>query len=179
MLHAVQKFENIKTVDLKYIESGRSYSEADSMHSAIETAKCNQSIYTNREWEILIKGCRRKPRHYVVTVLKQSDFNNIKDLAKQTVKNTSKSYDGQTVNWLCIKCFRFVKAESYLVKYKYNLSSPEFHMLNVNSNGIPVSWRLITMSSAYSSRRSISVAMNKYLVDLLKSRVLSEDYAQF
>ena len=49
MLYAVQKFENIKTVYLKYMESGDSYLEADSMHSAIETAKCNQSIYTTTE----------------------------------------------------------------------------------------------------------------------------------
>ena len=49
MLYAVQKFENIKTVDLKYMESGDSYLEADSMHSPIDTAKCSQSIYTIRE----------------------------------------------------------------------------------------------------------------------------------
>ena len=179
MLYAVQKVENIKTVDLKYMESGDSYLEADSIHSAIESSKCNQSIYTTTEWEILIKACRRKPRHYVVTVLKHSDFYDIKDMAKKTVKNTSKSDDGQTVKWLRIKWFRFEKAEPNVVKYKYNLSSPEFHRTNINNNGIPVSWPLITLSSAYSSRQSISVAKKKYLVDLLKNWVISEDYAQF
>ena len=77
------------------MKSGYTYSEADFMHSAIETAKCTNAIYTTREWKILIKGCRRKPRPYVVTVLKHSDFYDIKDLAKQIMKNTSNSDDGQ------------------------------------------------------------------------------------
>ena len=95
------------------------------------------------------------------------------------MKNTSKSDDGQTVNWLRIKWFRFEKAETHAVKYKYNLSSPEFYRLNVTSNDIPVSWQLITLSSAYSSRQSISVTKKTDLLDLLKSRVISEYYAQF
>ena len=56
LLYAVQKFENIKTVDLKYMESGHSYLEADFMHSAIGSANCNQSIYAIKEWEIFSKA---------------------------------------------------------------------------------------------------------------------------
>ena len=111
--------------------------------------------------------------------MKHSDLYDITDLAKQTVKNTSKSDDGQTVNWLRIKWFRFEKGETNVVKYKYNLSSPEFYRLNATSNDTPVSWQLIILSSAYSSRQSISVAKKKDLLHLLKSRVISEDYARF
>ena len=164
---------------MKYTESGHSYLEADSLHSAIETSKCSQSIYATTQWEILIKGCRKKPRPYVVTVLKHSDFYDIKDLAKQTVKNASKTDDGQTVNWLRIKWFRIEKADPNVVKCKYNLSCHEFHRLVVTSNGITVSWQLISLSSAYSSRQLISVAKKKYLLNLLKSRVILENYVQF
>ena len=114
MLYAVQKFENIKTVYLKYMESGDNYLEADPMHSAIEIAKCNQSFYTTKSEKFLSKAAGES---LDIMLLQFWSIYDIKDLEKQTMKNTSKFDDGQTVNWLCIKWFRFEKAEPNVVKY--------------------------------------------------------------
>ena len=48
MLHAVQQIDHIETIDLKYMESGHSYIEVDSMHATIENARKHQRIYTPR-----------------------------------------------------------------------------------------------------------------------------------
>nr|CAH7744923.1 unnamed protein product [Callosobruchus chinensis] len=39
MLYSVNKLPNLKTIDLKFMESGHSYLEADSMHATIERAR--------------------------------------------------------------------------------------------------------------------------------------------
>ncbi|CAH1992646.1 unnamed protein product [Acanthoscelides obtectus] len=39
MLYSVNKLTNLKTIDLKFMESGHSYLEADSMHATIERAR--------------------------------------------------------------------------------------------------------------------------------------------
>ena len=73
MLYAVQKL-HISMVDIKYMESGHSYLEADVIYATIEHARKHQSIYTPKEWEILIRSCRRKPKPYSVTTMKHIDF---------------------------------------------------------------------------------------------------------
>jgi len=97
MMFAVQTIPNIQTIDLKYMESGHSYLEADSMHSTIETARKHQSIYSPREWELIIGSARIKPRPYVVNTLNHGDFIDVKHLASQFLKNTSKTIDGHVV----------------------------------------------------------------------------------
>lgn len=60
MLYAVSH-THINLIDVKYMESGHSYLEADSMHATIERARKNKKIYTTREWALLISGSRRNP----------------------------------------------------------------------------------------------------------------------
>lgn len=42
LMHAVQKVVHLKRVELKFLESGHSHMECDSMHSAIKSAKTNK-----------------------------------------------------------------------------------------------------------------------------------------
>lgn len=49
MLYAVNKITNLKIVDLKYIESGHSYLEADAMHATIERYRKQKNIHYIQE----------------------------------------------------------------------------------------------------------------------------------
>ena len=102
MLYAVQKL-HISMVDIQYMESGHSYLEADSIHATIEHAGKHQSIYTPKEWEILIRSRRRKPKPYSVTTMKHTDFVDVKLLARQILRNTTNTTSGETVQWMHIK----------------------------------------------------------------------------
>lgn len=44
MLFAVNTKEHLQTVDLKFMESGHSYLEADSMHATIERARAHKKF---------------------------------------------------------------------------------------------------------------------------------------
>ncbi|KAK6174152.1 hypothetical protein SNE40_017481 [Patella caerulea] len=49
MLHAVQASKPLDIIDMKFMETGHSYMEVDSMHSAIERAAKHQRIFTTKE----------------------------------------------------------------------------------------------------------------------------------
>ncbi|XP_050306223.1 uncharacterized protein LOC126743262 [Anthonomus grandis grandis] len=55
MLFAVNKVEHLQIVDLKFMESGHSYLEADSIHATYERARKHRKIFTTEEWGLLIE----------------------------------------------------------------------------------------------------------------------------
>jgi hypothetical protein len=142
MLYAVQTIENIQTIKLKYMESGHSYLEADAMHATIENARRHVSVYTTREWEILIKTARRRPKPFIVNVMSHTDFFDMKKLATDCVRNTTKTTENQTVNWLAIKWLRFEKNKPQIIQFKYSLSEPEFKCIHIGRNVSLVSYSL-------------------------------------
>ena len=103
--------------------------ECDSMHSAIEHQKKYMSVYTMHDWiNIFRLTCSKRNRKnaapYNVQELKYSDFINLNALSKDILKNKTKDSDGNKVNWLKVKCFRFEKMSPGVLKYRYDHSSP-------------------------------------------------------
>ncbi len=176
MMYAVQTLNNINTIDLKYMESGHSYLEADAMHATIEAASRHLNVYTTREWELVIKTARRRPRPFIVTVLNHADFFDVKKLATDYIRNTTKTVENKTVNWLNIKWLRFEKSKPQLIQFKYNLSDPEFQCINV---GIKLSMVNYTLCPIYNCRIGISKAKKNDLLSLLKSKIIPERYTDF
>lgn len=86
MLYTVNKSQ-IQTIDMKFMESGHTYLEADSMHATIERARKHKKVYTTREWGLLIEMARKKPKPYVVKVLEYSDILNLNELGKNVMLN--------------------------------------------------------------------------------------------
>jgi len=158
MLYAT-KVTSLELIDLKYLESGHSYLEADSMHSTIERAKRHQKIYSTREWEVLISAARRNPEPYNVKRLTHEDFQDFKDLSKQTILNRTRNVDGHNVNWMKIKQLRFSKSKPYIVQYKYELSADTFMERNVRGISQPDE----SLKPAYSTRLPISEAKSEWV----------------
>ena len=178
MLYVVQKL-GISVIDVKYMESGHSYLEVDSIHATIEHARKHQAIYTPKEWEILIRSCRRKPKPYSVTTMKHTDFVDVKLLATQIMKNTTKTTSGERVHWMNIKWLRFEKEEPNIVKFAYSVNADEFCILDVTGGTTPVAWQCVCLVPAYTARQSISLAKKKDLLSLLSTRIIPPDYEQF
>lgn len=178
MLYAVQS-TNVECIDLKYMESGHSYLEADSMHSAIENSKRHQKIYTTREYEVLIAGARKKPRPYVVKRLMHSDFFDSKALCQEIIQNRTRNVNGDVVNWLLVKWLRFEKSREYIIQYKYNLSSPVFMELDVKGRmrGRRTSLDALSLKTLYTARVPICLAKKNDLNRLVLSRVIPPEYA--
>ena len=81
---------------------------------------------------MVIRGARKRPHPYAVTVLKQTDFVDIKELAAKKIKNRTINTDGGIVNWLIIKWLRFEKSAPHTIQYKHRTQSEGFMKLVVS-----------------------------------------------
>lgn len=94
---AVNNIDHLEIIDLKFMETGHSYLEADSMHSTIERAKRHKKIYSTREWCLLISTARLKL------------FFDLRKLVSDTIFNITLNTNKEKVNCLRIKWLRFQK----------------------------------------------------------------------
>ena len=179
MLYAVQNTQ-LQCIDLKYMESGHSYLEADSMHSTIEKAKRHSKVYNTREWELIIAGARKTPRPYTVKRLFHTDFLDLKEMSSTIIKNRTKNIKGEAVNWLLIKWLRFEKDQPFIIQYKTSLSATDFDAVVVQVNrGRRRSLAEIIPKQLYVARLPISCLKKNDLSKLVKSRVIPPDYASW
>lgn len=78
MLHYItQSVQNISSIELKFLESGHTQMEVDSMHSVIEKEKKGRTVFSPNEWVTLVRNARRK-NPYHVKELKFTDFFDVK-----------------------------------------------------------------------------------------------------
>lgn len=125
LLYLVQK-TSIDVIEHKFLESGHSYMEVDSMHSAIEKEKKYQPVYVVNDWLSIFKKARsRRNRNktygpYITKELKFNEFLDLKDLSKNLLKNKLFDCDNERVNWLKVKCFRFTKLQPNFFEYRYD-----------------------------------------------------------
>nr|CAH7758669.1 unnamed protein product [Callosobruchus chinensis] len=182
MLFAVNKIHHLNVIDLKFMESGHSYLEADAMHATIERARKHKSIYTTREWSVLISTARRNPRPYYVNNLRFDDFCDLQELAATMTPNTTTNTNQEKVQWLKIKWMRFEKTDPYLIKYKYELSDEEFLLIDVagrRKRGRHQGWSSYELSKKYSQRIPISLKKKNDLLFLLRTKVIPTEYQQY
>jgi hypothetical protein len=60
---------NLETIEQKFLESGHTQMECDSMQSTIEQAKKRTSIFIPSQWDTIITMARKK-HPYIVVPLK-------------------------------------------------------------------------------------------------------------
>lgn len=112
---------HVNLIDIIYLESGHSYMECDSMHSKIEKAKKNKRIYIPSEMRMIVEQARMKPKPFNVNVLNFNEFWDFKTLFTETIKNSTLTSNGEKVEYLKIKWFRFQRdSEEVLFKYNYD-----------------------------------------------------------
>jgi hypothetical protein len=100
LLYAVNTVGNIKKIDLKFMESGHSYLEADSMHATIERYRRHRNLYVSNDYKFLIEMCRKKPFPYEVYQNRFDDIYDLQDLSTKIVTNRKKYVMGKDVKWL-------------------------------------------------------------------------------
>lgn len=141
-LFVINNSQNINILTHNFMESGHSYMEVDSMHSAIESAKRNVPVYTIHDWLNICRLARSNRRNkssssYYVEELKYADFMDLRSLGETIMKNRSVDENGQKVSWLKIKVMRYEKSNPSVIKFKYNYSDKEFKIIRVGGKGRP------------------------------------------
>ena len=59
-LYTVSKIPQLKTLNHKFLQSGHSQMECDSVHSAIESAKKNTSVFVPSQWSTVVCMSRKQ-----------------------------------------------------------------------------------------------------------------------
>ena len=178
LLHAVTHHSSIEVIDHKFLESGHTQMECDSMHSAIEFAKKKTEIFVPQQWATVIRMARRKDP-YMIVPLKFGDIYDFKEFTKKYMKFRKEDSNGGKVNWLQIKWIRYSKENLDCIMFKYNFDD-EFRVLKVAGTikrGHTAEPHELTRK--YTARQQISAAKKKDLVNLCKSGVIPSEYHEF
>jgi len=134
LLYAVHT-TGLSVIQQKFLERGHTSMEVDSMHSAIECAKKFTPVYSALDWHCVFRAARR--RHpYEVVPLHFSDVFDLKQLHRALFRNSLRCDDGSKLQWMKIKCLKFVKADPGVIHYRYSHDG-EYKTLNVFGRGRP------------------------------------------
>lgn len=174
---------HLEIVEHKFMESGHSYLEVDSMHSAIEVAKENVSVYSVNDWiniMVIARSNRRKRKNkksdpYIVEELKFSDIVDLKSLGENLIKNRTLDDKGKKVQWFKIKVLRFEKKQPGVILFKYSIEETEFRTLPTYGLGRPPNMP-VELQKLYSRQLPISAAKKKDLLTLCRKKVIPQEF---
>lgn len=206
LLWAVNTIDNINVIEHKFLESGHSHMEADSMHSSIEHAKKHTDVFSMNDWMNIFKNARAKGTYkvngkkvkkdrYQVKEFKYDEFLDLKSLAQEMIKNKTMDTDNNKVNWLKIKKMRNVKGDENIY-ITYDMTD-EYKILDTrmstsasgkrttrttrrsNPNSVEPPYTpeaLPTLKRVYGNPFNISQPKKKDLVSLCDKGVIPEEY---
>ncbi|XP_047986390.1 uncharacterized protein LOC125226450 isoform X2 [Leguminivora glycinivorella] len=204
LIWAVQKIDHLQIIEQKFLESGHSHMEVDSMHAAIEHASKNLSINSVSDWKNVFKFSRTKKTKYVTNdegkkkieidsyKVKEFKFNEMLDLKKLSaaiMNNKNKDTTNEAVNWLKIKRIRYVKGD-FKIYFNYDMSE-DFRQLDIsykkpntprtrakrqsNPPSVAMPWPE-ELEERYSSQLPISIAKKKDLETMCRKQIIPEEY---
>ena len=180
--HAVKVIQNIKSITHKYLETGHTQMECDSMHSAISYAKKGTEIFTPSHWDNILRMARRN-RPYIVIPVRYTDFLDFKALAAAKLRNTKTDIMGQRVNWLRLKVLRFEESRPEEILFKTSFDQSEYQTIKVSGGSkrgrkVP-QLKGNVVPQLYSTKIPISSAKKEDLNYLCTSGVIPEEFHTF
>lgn len=142
------------------------------MHSAIEYAQKNLSVFSLHEWINVLKTARRH-NPYKVELLDHTEFFDLKALAKQLVTNRNTSDQG-SVKWPAIRAIRVEKAHPDVIFLKTDFSDPEFDIMKQRKSRSKQ-----VLKPAYKHQLPISSAKYNDLMSMMKDKIIPSQYNVF
>lgn len=129
----VQDVEHIEKIDHKFLLSGHSEMECDSMHSAINTElkRVGQASWPEEMVQIARNARRANDAPYLVNDLIQEQIKDYKSFVKQNMTSRKKDTDGNMISWSKIIWMRFLKSEPFKMAYKTSYDE-DFHYVDFN-----------------------------------------------
>lgn len=177
---AVQRYPSIRVIDQKFLETGHTYMECDSCHSAIETAKKHRRVNSPEQWDALIAGAR-VDNPYKVHRLSYADFLDFKVACDQVWPASLRDEEGEKMSWYEIRWVRVEKTRPGVVKFKRSFDDVEFQEIRMNLKRGRAVQSLANMKlvSAYKNRLPISDDKKRALLALCENHIIPKDYHGF
>ena len=101
-MHALEH-TSISKITHRFLESGRTHNEGDSVHSVIERKKKKATIYTPQQYYTLVRMAKSSGPPFQVHEMETANFFDFKRLAAGKNYQLDKAEDGSKVAWNQIK----------------------------------------------------------------------------
>ena len=176
--HTVKASPSLEILEQKFLESGHTQMECDSMHSAIEHAKKGTSIYHPDQWDTVIHMARRN-KPYVVVPMRYNNFKDLKSFTKEEYSGMKTDTEGNKVNWMRIKVIRVTKESPDEIQIKESFTDQQFRSIRIRQTRGRPSDTPKAIPNKYDSRLPITVQKKKDLMSLCDSLIIPEHYRCF
>ncbi|XP_072384010.1 uncharacterized protein [Diabrotica undecimpunctata] len=133
LMKAVNDLNNLEVINMKFLISGHSEMECDSIHSAINTEfkRVGKALWPE-DWKQIARGARRKgDKPYLVHDLDQSDIKDFKKFVRDNLTIRKKDENGNAVLWQKMCWLRFRKSQPFIMEFKESFSDEGFRHLNL------------------------------------------------
>jgi hypothetical protein len=176
----------LEKISHKFLVSGHSQMECDSVHATIEGAKKITAVYVPSQWCTVI-AMARKGNPYLAIPMKFNHVFGFKDFVKNYCPNLKISTTGHRVNWLKIKWIQIRKDSPRSVFVNYTFNSEEFVEIQVQAPATRKQrksnkWQQNNsdLSMCYQSKLPISLKKKKYdLINLCNREIITEEYKAY
>lgn len=181
LVNYINKTDRLDCINQKFLESGHSEMECDSIHASIERAKTLTKVHVPSQWETVIT-LARKANPYLVIPMKYTDFMDLKKMKKDCIKNMKIDRAGRRVNWMKIKWIRVHKKTPNIVYVNYGFDEGQFQEIQVlrENRGRPKTTALgLPLSRRYGAKLPISAAKKADLMSLCTSGTIPKEYHEY
>ncbi|KAK3910886.1 Imidazolonepropionase [Frankliniella fusca] len=154
----------------RFLESGHSYTEADSIHARIEEeAKRVQEIFTPDEWITLIKNAKQNGKSYLVSTLKNEEVLDLHYLVdRQNWSGQSKS----KIYWSQVREVSVHRDHPNILSYRYNFSDECSTLKVTMKQGQMPDMETFQFPLAYSGRFPLQKNKVNDLKELMKKNTI-------
>ncbi|KAK3929672.1 Alanine racemase [Frankliniella fusca] len=104
----------------RFLESGHSFSEADSMHARIENEALRKEIFNPEEWMALIEGAKQEGKKYIINKLKNENVSDLHFLVDR--QNWDRNTNNEQVLWSKVREVVVDWKSPNTILYRYGFS---------------------------------------------------------
>ena len=166
--------ESLQVINHKFLESGHSQMECDSMHACIEGAKKETSVFVPSQWNTVVTMARKK-KPFVVIPMKYTDVYDMKTFVSKYCPNMKTSTCGQRINWNNITWVQVRKSSPDSIFLNYTFSEENFMEIKVSLKTRKTSNEKV-LQAAYKAKIPISAAKKKDLIQLCDKGIIPEEF---
>jgi hypothetical protein len=185
LLFTLSQVPNLRLISHKFLVSGHSQMECDSVHSTIEGAKKITPVYVPSQWCTLI-SLARKSQPYIAVPMKYNHVIDFKDFVKKHCPNLKISVEGQRVNWLQVKWIQVRKEKPKSVFVNYSFNAENFMEIEVQNTKCRQKGRMHQwpkneqdMKLCYETKHPVSVQKKNDLVTLCAKEIIPEEFHNY
>lgn len=169
----------LDVMHLKFLETGHTQMEVDSIHAVIERRKKAVEIQIPDDWLNVIRSARAS-RPYVVDELSYSDFLDFKKYSKEIIRTAKIDSNGNKIKWNDIRWLKYDTSSPDVIFYNYSFAARDFKMIKLGGH-TRSSGQLESSEPppCYEAPTPVSVLKKKDLLQLCQKRLIKPQHHQF